>query len=85
MASGTIKVTKIDLNEDGIKELMTSDEMVNVLKRYADEAQKKCGDGYAVSTYQQGKTRSNASVYAATYAAYKDNLENNTLLKAVNK
>lgn len=83
MASGKIKVTKIELNKDGIKELLTSEEVTNMLKGYADSARQKLGDGYEVTTYQNGKTRANASIHAVTTEAYKDNLENNTLLKAV--
>lgn len=83
MANGKVKVTKIELNKDGIKELLTSDEVANMLKGYADNARSKCGDGYEVTVYQNGKTRANASVHASTKEAYKDNLENNTLLKAV--
>ena len=40
------------------------------------------GTGYMVTTYT-GRTRVNASVIAATNAAKRDNMKNNTLLKAV--
>ena len=83
MASGRIKVTKIELNKDGIKELLTSDEVVNMLKGYADSARSKLGDGYEVSPYTKSKTRANVSIKTATTEAYRDNLENNSLLKAV--
>lgn len=71
---------KFELNRAGVRELMQSDEAVNVCKQYADAMQARAGEGYEVSTYI-GKTRANASVYAATEEARKDNLENNTLLK----
>ena len=42
----------------------------------------RAGDGYATDVYQAG-SRVIASVYTETEEAMKDNLENNTLLKAV--
>lgn len=61
---------------------MQSGEMVNVLNSYAQEAAGRLGAGYEVSTYV-GKTRANARITAVSREAKKDNLENNTLLKAV--
>ena len=40
----------------------------------------RAGEGYDVFV---GKTRANVSVYTATESAMKDNLDNNTLEKAV--
>lgn len=72
---------KFELNRAGVRELMRSQEATNVCKTYADAIRTRAGEGYEVDTYV-GKNRANASVYAATYEARKDNLENNTLLKA---
>ena len=73
---------KFELNTAGVRELMQSSEMMDVCKQYADNALSSLGDGYEVSTYV-GKTRVNASVIATTYAAKKENAENNSILKAV--
>ena len=72
---------RFELNRAGVRELLKSQEAMNVCKTYATAIQSRAGDGYEVDTYI-GRTRANASVYAATYKARKDNYENNTLLKA---
>lgn len=74
---------KFKLNYKGVRELLLSPEMLNVVKKHADGIQQRAGDGYEVSAYASGKTRVNASVRAITDKAIKDNLENNTLLKAM--
>lgn len=79
MAKGELK-----LRSDGIREMLKSDELKNYCKNQAEIVASKAGTGYGVSTYT-GKTRVNASVRAVTNEAYKDNLENNTLMKAVGK
>lgn len=73
---------RFKLNRKGVRELLKSQEMMNVVTEYADQVQKKAGDGYEVSQYI-GKNRVNVSVYAETRKARKDNLEHNTLLKAL--
>lgn len=70
------------LNREGVRQLLQSEEMANVCRGYANEIQGRCGEGYEVTTFT-GKTRVNASVHAATPEARRENLENNTLLKAV--
>ena len=81
----------IVLHDDGIQELLKSDGVMAELKAHARTVQSSArtvqssaGDGYAISEHI-GKTRGNVSVYASTAEAYKDNLQNNTLLKAVSK
>lgn len=73
---------EIKLDRAGVKELLQSDEMKELCKEYADKAMAQLGDGYEVTTYT-GKTRVNASVHATTYKTRRDNMENNTILKAV--
>ena len=72
---------RFELDRAGVRELMKSPEAMAVCKEYASAVRNRAGDGYEVDTYL-GKTRANASVYAATYEARRDNYENNTLLKA---
>lgn len=74
----------IKLNDQGIQELLKSEEVIEVLRTHARSVLNSAGNGYSISEYK-GKTRGNVSVYAETQEAYKDNLENNTLLKAVGK
>ena len=73
---------EIELNSAGIQELLKSAEIQGYCEELAREVANRAGDGYEVDT-MVGKTRVNASVYAATKEANKDNLENNTLLKAL--
>lgn len=73
---------KIELNYAGVGELLKSQEISDALKETAERVAARAGGGYATDTYQAG-TRVIASVYTETEEAMKDNLENNTLLKAV--
>lgn len=73
---------KFELNRDGVRQLMQSDEMMAVVRSYADKALSSLGADYEVTT-MTGKTRVNAEVKAVTYKAKKDNLENNTILKSL--
>ena len=72
---------RFELNKAGVRELLRSQEMMTVCKEYAERIRSRAGAGYEVSTYV-GTNRVNASVYADTYEARRDNYENNTLLKA---
>lgn len=74
---------KFELNKAGVRELLQSSEMQTVVRGYAEAVQRRAGDGYEVSVYT-GRNRVNASVKAETPAAYRDTIENNTLLKALN-
>ena len=61
---------------------MKSAEMQHVLEEKATAIRNRAGDGYKQDTYV-GKTRANAMVYADSYKAKRENMKNNTLLKAV--
>lgn len=73
---------KFKLNTSGVNQLMRSKEMQTVLSERAKEVKERCGDGYEQDIFV-GRTRANASVKAKTHKAKRDNLKNNTLLKAV--
>lgn len=73
-------IEKFVLNPAGVRELMQSSAMQNVLVSYAGQVVKNAGDGYDVYV---GKNRANVSVRAVTDEAKADNLEHNTLEKAV--
>lgn len=70
------------LIDEGVQALLKSQDIKDQCKRLADGIAARAGEGYEVTTYV-GKTRVNASVLAATNAAKRDNMKNNTLLKAV--
>lgn len=73
---------KIELNSAGVRELLKSSEMKTECEKRANEAVGRLGPGYTVSTHT-GKNRVNASVYAESYEAKRDNMESNTILKAL--
>lgn len=73
---------KFVLNHSGVRELMQSQEMMNVCSRYANQAVASLGSGYEVNTYV-GKNRVNAEVAAVSASAKRENMENNTILKAI--
>ncbi|HJB24221.1 MAG TPA: hypothetical protein H9946_08765 [Candidatus Jeotgalibaca pullicola] len=70
------------LNYAGVGQLLKSAEMQNVLEEKATAIKNRCGDGYGQDIYV-GKNRANAMVYPDSYAAKRDNMKNNTILKAV--
>ena len=71
---------KFVLNCDGVRELMQSQEMQDVLVDFAGQVAERAGDGYSVYV---GVTRANVSVGTATEEAATDNLDRNTLEKAI--
>ena len=73
---------KFKLNSDGVRELLKSQGMQSVLNEKATGIKNRCGEGYTQDVYV-GKNRANAMVKAETYQAKRDNLKNNTILKAV--
>jgi len=73
---------KFKLNRAGVGQLLKSAGMQEVLTEYASAVKNRCGEGYKQDAYV-GKTRANAMVYADSYKTKKENMENNTILKAV--
>ena len=70
------------LNRNAVADLMKSEAMQAMLAKHADDIRGRAGPGYGQDTHV-GKNRANAMVFADTYEAKRDNLKNNTLLKAV--
>lgn len=70
------------LNHKGVGELLKSEEMMKICKGAADAAASNLGDGYEVTTYV-GPSRVNASIKAVTREAIQENLESNSILKAL--
>ncbi len=73
---------KIELNYAGVGQLLRSEEIKAFLKEQAVSRAESLGEGYATDTYQAG-TRVIASIFTESAEAAKDNMENNSLLKAV--
>lgn len=73
---------KIELNSAGVRELLRSPELESGLRDLAADIAARAGDGYEADTRQMG-TRVIASAATATQDAMKDNLANNTLLRAL--
>jgi len=73
---------KVVLNRRGVRELLRSQEMMNVCTHYAFAAQSRLGEGYKVN-YRTGKNRVNAEILAATPQTIQENSDNNTILKAL--
>lgn len=71
-----------ELNYAGVGELLRSKEMESVLSEYAGQVANRAGTGYGYKLGQTGQ-RAKATVYTGSYAAMKDNSENNSLLKAL--
>ena len=73
---------KIELNREGVRELLQSQAMMDVCTTYANRALNQLGSGYELTTLV-GKTRVNAEIAANSYAARKANLQDNSILKAL--
>lgn len=70
------------LNRSGVASMMKSPAMQGILEEKASAVKQRCGPGYAQDLHV-GKNRANAMVFAETYEAKRDNMKNNTILKAV--
>lgn len=73
---------KIKLNSAGVRALLKSAEMQNLLRERANDIANAAGSGYTTDVYI-GTNRANAGVFASSPEAMRDNLKNNSLLKAV--
>lgn len=73
---------KFELNRSGVRTLLRSEEMKALLRSRADAAAQACGNGYEAGDYTMS-TRAVARVSAVSVEARRDNLKNNTILKAL--
>ena len=73
---------KVVLNRAGVGALLKSEEMKSCLQKISAEISGRAGEGYAADIKNMG-TRLIASVYTETEDAMRDNLDNNTILKAL--
>lgn len=73
---------KFVLNRQGVRELLQSEGMKNVVEEKASGVLNRAGVGFSMDSYV-GKTRVNAMVYPETKEAIYRNLKTNILLKAL--
>lgn len=74
---------KIVLNSAGIQELLKSSEMAAICQDAAGAYMSRLPDGYEIGGPYVGQKRVNVSIGPATEDAKRDNLENNTMLRAL--
>ena len=77
--SSTVEI-KVSYSQVGA--LLRGTEVKNMLEQEASSIASRCGSGYGHDTKSMG-TRVIASVYTESYDAMQDNLDNNTILKAL--
>lgn len=73
---------KFKLNRAGVSSLLKGEAMQTLLTEKASGIRGRLGAGYNQDVHV-GKNRANAMVWPDTYEARRDNLKNNSLLKAV--
>ncbi len=73
---------KFELNRNGVRELLRSDEMMGICKEFATRSVSVLGVGYDISTHT-GRNRVNAQIEAKTFEARRDNAKNNSILKSL--
>ena len=73
---------KIVLNDAGVKELLKSAEAQEICRSLAEQVAARAGEGYVVEPRNYPE-RSGYAVRPETRSAYKDNYDNNTLLRAL--
>lgn len=74
--------TKIELNHSGIKTFLHSKAVAEDLKSRADRIADKLGNGYK-SDFRHMGSRVIASVYADSNSARRQNMRENSIMKAV--
>lgn len=82
-----MKKIRVETNKSAIFALMKSPEIIEALEDKATEIANRLGSAYDVdldtSTFPNGKTRANVSVYTTDPEAIARNLDSNEMLKAL--
>lgn len=73
---------RVELDRAGVRALLLSDEVEQLLSTEAQSRRASLGEGYSVNT-RKGRNRVNAEILAETYRARRENLKNNTLLRTI--
>lgn len=72
---------KVKLIKSGVSDLLKSPEVKNMLREHAKATLENLGDGYG--TRETLTDRAGVNVFAETYKARYENLNENTILKAL--
>lgn len=73
---------RIKLNSGGVRELLKSEEVEKMCMDFANSAVAKLGNSYAADVRRYPE-RTASIVLARSYEAKNDNVDNNTILKAL--
>ena len=73
---------KFKLDKKGVRELLKDSETAAVCTQYGSQVLSRAGDGYMMESRNYPE-RTGVAIFPDTYKAKKDNLEHNTLLKAL--
>lgn len=76
------KLLKFELNRAGVRDLLRSEEVQQLLEAEAGSRAASLGDGYTVNT-MTGRNRTNVRIVAESKAAQEENLRDNTLLQSI--
>ena len=79
-----MKVESIELDHEGIRELLRSEEAMQICKEFTDKAAETLGEGYKSEGFI-GPNKANAEIQAVTWEAVNGNKKDNRMLKAVLK
>lgn len=73
---------EVVINYDQVGKLLKGDECKAMLDTFGSVVAGRAGDGYGIRTHN-ADTRAICNVFPRTKEAWKDNLENNTLLRCL--
>lgn len=75
---------KFKLNKEGVRALLSSEEVKKIVEEHGNNALSKCDSGYKYELkVGVGRTRVHANINCGDYKAYYHNLKTNTLIKAI--
>lgn len=74
---------KVELNLSGINQLMKSPEIQNALLEAGQAVATAAGEGFEAEVHDTANWIAISNVYPVTPEAYRQNMKENTLLKAV--
>lgn len=77
------KKLQIEWNNQGFRDVLTSEGAYSVCMKAAEEIASRAGDGFTASRGWKSKVRAHVFVNADTYEAKLEQAENDTLSKAV--
>lgn len=73
---------RIELNREGVRQLLRSEDLGGQLETLAEAIAGRCGDSYGHDRKLM-PTRVISSVYTDSKSAARDNMENNTILRSL--